>query len=140
MESRLESHDLRLVDVLEDFWFTEIKAKIYIYLRKAGKSTAEDIVKGTNLYITSVREALAEMTRAGVVKRSKLPKSGAGKPPYVYEAIPPRDLIETMAAPIQEKLSQIFMLDDLLKKPVEMGIPGIPIKVRIEKASRSRKG
>lgn len=140
MESRLESHDLRLVDVLEDFWFTEIKAKIYIYLRKAGKSTAEDIVKGTGLYITSVREALAEMTRSNVVKRTKLPKSGAGKPPYVYEAISPRDLIETMAGTVQDKLNQIFMLDELLKKPLEMGLPGIPIRVKIEKASRSRKG
>jgi len=140
MESRLESHDLRLVDVLEDFWFTEIKAKIYIYLRKAGKSTAEDVVKGTSLYITSVREALAEMTRSNVVKRTKLPKSGAGKPPYVYEAISPRELIEAMAGTIQDKLNQIFMLDELLKKPLEMGLPGIPIRVKIEKASRSRKG
>lgn len=138
-EPRLESHDLRLVNVLEDFWFTEIRAKIYLFLRKAGASTAEEIVKGTGLYITSVREALAQMSRAGVVKRSKMAKSGAGKPPYIYEAIPPRDLIEVMSGTIQDKLSKIFMLDELLKRPVEMEVPGLPVKVKIERASRSKR-
>ncbi|MBI4362633.1 MAG: transcriptional regulator [Euryarchaeota archaeon] len=135
---KLDSSDLRLVNVLEDFWFTEIKAKIYIYLRKAGKSTAEDIVNGTGLYITSVREALADMHKTGVVKREKVAKKGAGKPPYTYEAIAPRDLIEKMSEDIQEKLSHIFMIDDLLKSPVEVRIPGFPIQLKIEKAGRSR--
>jgi len=137
MPEKLETHDLKLVNVLEDFWFTEIKAKIYLYLRKAGKSRAEDIVKGTGLYITSVREALAEMHESGILRREKVGKSGtAGKPPYVYEAISPKELIEKMSSDIQEKLSKIFMLDDILQNPVEMKLPILPIKVRIEKAEK----
>ena len=136
MLMKLETTDLRLVDILTDFWFTEIKAKIYIYLRKAGKSTAEDIVKGTGLYITSVREALSEMHESGVVRREKIEKTGAGKPPYVYEAIPPRELIEKMSDEIQEKLSRIFMIDDILKSPVEMKLPILPIKVKIERMEK----
>jgi predicted DNA-binding transcriptional regulator len=139
MPEKLETHDLKLVDILEDFWFTEIKAKIYLYLRKAGKSKAEDIVKGTGLYITSVREALAEMYESGVVRRDKVEKSGtAGKPPYVYEAIQPGELIEKMSSDIQEKLNKIFMLDDILRNPVEMKLPILPIKVRIEKSEKGK--
>ena len=132
----LETTDLRLVNVLTDFWFTEIKAKIYIYLRKAGKSTAEEIVKGTGLYITSVREALAELHETGIVRREKVRKNGAGKPPYLYEAISPGELIDKMSHDIQDKLSKIFMLDDILKKSVEMKFPVLPIKLKIERKKK----
>jgi sugar-specific transcriptional regulator TrmB len=133
---KLEKSDLRLVDILTEFWFTEIKAKIYVYLRKAGPSTAEDIVKGTGLYITSVREALSDLNKKEIVVRQKVQKKGAGKPPYVYEAIPPRELIEKMGQDLQEKLSRIFMLDDLLKNPVEMKVPILPIKIKIERVKK----
>jgi predicted transcriptional regulator len=79
------------------------------------------------------------MYESGVVRRDKVEKSGtAGKPPYVYEAIPPGELIEKMSSDIQEKLSKIFMLDDILQNPVEMKLPILPIKVRIEKSEKGK--
>ena len=103
-----KKHDTSsLVELLMDFEFTEVKAKIYTYLKKAGKTTAEGISKGAGIYVTSVREAIAEMYHEGLVKRGKMEKSGLGKPAYIYEAISSQILVRKLTRNVKEKLDKL---------------------------------
>jgi len=81
--------DKSLIDSLANLMSSEVKAKIYIYLRKYENSTVEEIAHGTGIYPSTVREAILEMYRDGIVVRNKLDKEGLGKKPYVCSAIPP---------------------------------------------------
>ncbi len=128
-----EDFDTALVNLLKFFLNTESKSKIYLYLRKHGKSTSTEIAKGANLYPSSVREALKEMTQAGVATREKLQKEGAGKNPYVYEAITPTELTKQKIDKIEKRLNKLINIDSILKGDKEVKAPGVPVRIRIER-------
>jgi len=128
-----EDLDEALLSVLRFFLDSEAKSKIYLYLRKKGPSTSQEIAKGANLYPSSTRETLARMTKSGVVTRSKLETGSAGKNPYVYEAIPPAELMKKKIAGIEAKLNELLNLDSYLKGGRTISHRKVPYRVRIEK-------
>ncbi len=128
-----EDFDTALINVLKFFLDTESKSKIYLYLRKHGKSTSREIAKGANLYPSSTREALIEMTKTGITTREKLETKGAGKNPYVYEAILPSELMKKRIDKIENRLNKLINLDTYLKGDKEVKAPGVPVRIRIEK-------
>jgi len=128
-----EDLDEAMVGVLKFFLDSEAKSKIYLYLRKKGPSTSQDISKGANLYSSSTREALAEMTKKGTVTREKLETEGIGKKPYIYEAIPPGELIKKKIGGIESKLNKLLNLDSSIKEGKKSKAPKMPYRVRIEK-------
>lgn len=133
-----EDFDEALVNLMKFFLDTETKAKIYLYLRKRGTSTSQEIARGANLYPSSVREALVEMTKSGVVTREKLEVEGAGKNPYVYEAISPRELARLRIKSMEQRLNDLFNLDRHLRgEGRELSHPRLPFKVKIEKAKKA---
>ena len=133
-----EDFDEALVNLMKFFLDTETKAKIYLYLRKRGRSTSQEIAKGANLYPSSVREALAEMTKSGVVTREKLEVEGVGKNPYVYEAIPPKELAKLKVKGMEQRLNDLFNLDRHLRdEGRELSHPRLPFKIKIEKAKKA---
>jgi len=125
-----------LINLMKYFLDTETKGKIYLFLRKKGKSTSQEIAKGANLYPSSVREALVQMTKGGVVKREKLEVKGAGKKPYLYEAIPTSELAKLKIKGIERRLNELFNLDRYLKEGKEIRPPKIPIRIRIERVAK----
>lgn len=133
-----EDFDEALVNLMKFFLDTETKAKIYLYLRKKDRSTSQQIAKGANLYPSSVREALAEMTKSGIVTREKLEIEGAGKNPYVYEAISPKKLAKLKVNGMEQRLNDLFNLDKHLHEGGrELSHPRIPFKIRIERARKN---
>jgi predicted transcriptional regulator len=134
-----EDFDEALVNLLKFFLNTETKAKIYLYLRKRGRSTSQDIARGANLYPSSVREALVEMTKSGVVTREKLEVKGAGKNPYAYEAITPKELAGLKVKSMEQRLNDLFNLDRYLREEGrEISHPRLPFKIKIEKAKKRK--
>jgi predicted transcriptional regulator len=135
-----EDFDEALVNLMKFFLDTETKAKIYLYLRKRGKSTSQEIAKGANLYPSSVREALAEMTKSGVVTREKLEVEGVGKNPYAYEAISPKELAKLKVKSMEQRLNDLFNLDKHLRdEGREISHPRLPFKIKIEKTKKAEK-
>jgi predicted transcriptional regulator len=128
-----EDLDEAMLGVLKFFLDSEAKSKIYLYLRKKGPSTSQEISKGANLYSSSTREALAEMTKKGTVTREKLVTENAGKKPYIYEAIPPSELIKKKIGGIESKLNKLLNLDSSIKEGKKSKAPRMPYRVRIEK-------
>jgi len=112
----VEELDQRIVDLLSWILDTETRAKIYVYLLANPGSTSEEVAKGTGLYPSTVREALAELHEEARVSREKRASEGAGNNPYEYTAIQPSDLVGDVVDQVQQELNTIFRLDRVLDR------------------------
>lgn len=114
VEEAVDGFDRRLIDLLAWLLETETRARIYVYLRQHPKRTSEEIATGTGLYPSTVREAIVELHDEDVVTRHKRASEGAGNNPYEYEAIPPSELVRSVADQVQDELNAVLCLDDYL--------------------------
>ncbi|MFU8653714.1 helix-turn-helix domain-containing protein [Methanotorris formicicus] len=131
IKKTIENVDTTLINSLASLLSSEVKAKIYIYLRKYGESTVDEIARGTGIYPSTVREIILEMYEEGLVNRKKLEKEGLGKKPYLYSAIPPSEVVKKLSKSLQKKLNDVFILDKKLKKK-EIKIPLLPVRIVID--------
>jgi len=109
-----DGFDERLVDLLAWVLDTETRGRIYAYLRQSPSSTSDEVADGTDLYPSTVREALAELHDDGFVTRGKRTATGAGNNPYEYEAIPPVELVDGVVDEVQSGLNAVLNLDERL--------------------------
>ncbi|WP_224449680.1 helix-turn-helix domain-containing protein [Haloprofundus salilacus] len=107
--------DQNVVDLLAWVLDTETRARIYVYLRQHPNSTSDEVAEGTELYPSTVREALAELHDEDRVTRQKRESAGAGNNPYEYEAIAPSELVRSVAEQVQSELNTVFNLDHQLR-------------------------
>ncbi|WP_436343934.1 helix-turn-helix domain-containing protein [Natronorubrum sp. FCH18a] len=112
----VEEVDQRIVDLLSWILDTETRAKIYVHLLAKPGSTSEEVAKGTGLYPSTVREALAELHDEDRVTREKRASEGAGNNPYEYTAIQPSELVGGIVDQVQQELNTIFTLDRVLDR------------------------
>ena len=112
----IEGVDQRIVDLLSWILDTETRAKIYVYLLANPGSTSEEVAKGTGLYPSTVREALAELHDEDRVTREKRASEGAGNNPYEYTAIQPSELVGGVVDQVQRELNTIFTLDRVIDR------------------------
>lgn len=110
-ERAIEGFDSGVVDVLSWLLETETKARLYIYLQAEPASTSDEIAKGTGLYPSTVREAIADLYREDVVSREKRETGETGNDPYEYRSIPPSELIQRMVGDVQDQLQEVLKLD-----------------------------
>ncbi len=130
----IEEFDKRLVDLLAWLLDTETRARLYIHLRQSPGSTSDEIAEGTGLYPSTVREAIVELHDEGIVTRTKRQNGGAGNNPYEYEAIPPSELVASLAEQVQAELNAVFCLDDYLEGD-EDGEPQEAVHIEIDAPS-----
>ncbi|MCW8172607.1 winged helix-turn-helix transcriptional regulator [Natrialba swarupiae] len=133
--------DQRIVDLLSWILDTETRAKIYIHLLANPGSTSEEVAKGTGLYPSTVREALAELHEEDRVTREKRAR-GCRKQPYEYTAIQPSELVGGVADQVQQELNTIFTLDRVLERRSEPD-PAFdddvePVTITVDDVSPSR--
>ena len=86
------------------------RSRIYTYLlRKSGAKT-QQIIKGTRLHPSTVRETLSKMYEQELIYRKKIKNDSIGKNPYVYFAISPVSLLKKFAKEIEERLNMFASL------------------------------
>ncbi len=124
----VEEVDGRIVDLLSWILDTETRAKIYVYLLADPGSTSEEVARGTGLYPSTVREALAELHDEERVSREKRASEGAGNNPYEYTAIQPSDLVGGVVDQVQQELNTIFTLDRVVDRDDETPAIDDPIE------------
>jgi|TARA_B100002003_G_C14113977_1_gene535813 predicted transcriptional regulator len=135
-----DDFDEAFAGLIKIFLNTDTKLKIYLYLRKMGRSTSHQISKGANLYPSSVRETLKKMFKEGIVTRDKLKIEGAGKNPYEYEAISSKELTKRGITDMEKNLNKMFNLDKILQDGKrELSHSRIPLKIIIERKSDKNK-
>ena len=83
------------------------KTKIYLYLLKKDGAKTEQIVSGTKLHPSTVRETLSKMNTQKLIIRKKQRNDSIGKNPYLYYAIPPVDLLKRYKREMEEGLNKL---------------------------------
>ena len=86
------------------------ESRIYIYLLRKNGARSEDIIKGTKLHPSTVRELLSKMYEKKLIYREKLKNDSIGKNPYLYRAVSPIKLLQKYAVEIENKLNKIANL------------------------------
>ncbi|MDZ7688846.1 MAG: helix-turn-helix domain-containing protein [Halobacteriales archaeon] len=143
IQKGVDSVDNNLVDLLSSFLDTETRAKVYLYLRKRGEATSEEIAEDTGLYPSTVRECLSDLYQEGVVERRKKQTQGAGNNPYVYQAVQPSELARRFSERVEKRLNQLFNLDSYLGESHsrrELKSDWSPYKIVIESENETAEG
>jgi len=83
---------------------------IYLFLHRKGGAKTEQIIKGSRLHPSTVRETLSKMYDQKLIYRKKIKNDSIGKNPYVFYAIPPVKLLKRYAGEIEDKLNKIANL------------------------------
>jgi len=86
---------------------SEAESRIYLYLLKTNGAKTEDIIKGTKLHPSTVRELLSKMYSQRLIHRQKQRNDNIGKNPYLYTASPPRMLLKRYIEDLEQKLNKI---------------------------------
>jgi len=119
-----------LEEIVTEIFKSRTKARIYLYIVTNGEQTSDQVSKGTGLYPSTVRDALADMHSKGFLKRTKVEKEGAGKHPFIYQAISPSRLVEAYARTMESRLTALLNVKNLLKGP-SIKIPILPVTIFI---------
>ncbi|ABO35282.1 transcriptional regulator, TrmB [Methanococcus maripaludis C5] len=120
MSKTIESVEKTLIANVSSLLSSEVRAKIYIFLRIYPESTVDEIAKGTGIYPSTIRESIFEMYNEEYVIRKKMDRDGLGKKPYLYSAIAPLELVKLISESIKEKLNDLVSVDEKVSgKPVE---------------------
>ena len=101
------------------------ESKIYLYLLRKNGARSEDIIKGTKLHPSTVRELLSKMYDQKLVFRKKLKNDNIGKNPFLYYATPPLALIQKKTKELEDRLNKLATLTDAPGKRLKY------VKIRI---------
>ena len=88
------------------------ESRIYIYLLRKNGARSEDIIKGTKLHPSTVRELLSKMYGQKLIYREKLKNDSIGKNPYLYKPVSPIKLLQKYAREVEDRLNKIANLTD----------------------------
>ncbi|MFO7677576.1 MAG: helix-turn-helix domain-containing protein [Thermoplasmatota archaeon] len=86
------------------------ESRIYIFLLRKNGARSEEIIKGTKLHPSTVRESLSKMYSQQLIYREKLKNDSIGKNPYFYRAVSPVKLLQKKAKELEDKLNRIANL------------------------------
>ena len=86
------------------------QSRIYVYLLRKDRARSDDIIRGTKLHPSTVRELLVKMYAQRIIFREKIKTDGIGKHPYVYGAVSPLLLLQRRVKIIESRLNKIANL------------------------------
>jgi len=86
------------------------ESRIYIYLLRKNRARSEEIIRGTKLHPSTVRELLSKMYDNKVIFREKIKTDRIGKNPFLYGAVSPVILLQRRVKIIESRLNKIANL------------------------------
>jgi predicted transcriptional regulator len=112
MRKNLQTKDKKIESAIKDILKSTSRARIYLYLLKNNGSKTEEIINGSKLHPSTVRETLSKMNDQKIIFRKKEKNDSIGKNPYIYYPIPPLNLLKKYTNEIEEKLTNIANLQN----------------------------
>ena len=97
---------------VHDILKSRAESRIYIYLLRKKGAVSEDIIKGTKLHPSTVRELLSKMYDQKLISREKLKNESIGKNPYMYRATSPIKLLQKYTRDMEFRLNKLANLSD----------------------------
>jgi len=111
---------------VSDILRSRARSRIYIYLLRNNGAKTEQIIRGTKLHPSTVRETLSKMYEQKLIYRKKIKNDCIGKNPYIYHPISPIELLKRYSNEIEERLNKLASLaiKDKINnfKPVKINI------------------
>jgi predicted DNA-binding transcriptional regulator len=104
------SRNKNIEKTVHDILKTRARSLIYIYLLGKNGVKSEQIIKGTKLHPSTVRETLSAMYNQKLILREKLKNDSIGKNPYIYYPISPIELLKRHANEMEENLNKLANL------------------------------
>ena len=101
------SRDKSIEKAVRDILKSKAKSSIYLYLLRNIGARTEEIIKGTGLHPSTVRETLSKMFDQELIFRRKIKNDSIGKNPFVYYPIPPIELLKRYAGEIEDRLNKL---------------------------------
>jgi predicted transcriptional regulator len=118
--------DKNMEKTVREILKSRARSRIYTYLLKNNGARTDEIIKGTKLHPSTVRETLSKMFIQELIFRRKIKNDSIGKNPYLYYPIPPIELLKRYASEIEERLNKLANLTTKKKvknfKPVKIKI------------------
>lgn len=103
MSSRVRS----LEDAVLELFDSRAESRIYLFLLRHDGVLSEEVIRGTRLHPSTVRELLSSMYEARVVIRRKLRTESIGKNPYLYYAVSPLVLLRRRVRILERRLNLV---------------------------------
>ena len=120
------SRDKNIEKAVRDILKSRARSRIYVYLLRKNGAKTEQIINGTKLHPSTVRETLSKMYDQQLIFRRKMKNDSIGKNPYIYYPIPPIELLKRYASEIEDRLNKLASLASRKKvknyKPVKIKI------------------
>ena len=95
---------------VHDLFQSKAESRIYLYLLRRGGARSADIIRGTRLHPSTVRELLVRMHTKRMIFREKFKNDHIGKNPYLYHAASPLKLLKRYTQDLEIKLNKIANL------------------------------
>lgn len=121
--------DKNIEKTVHDILKSRARSRIYVYLLKKNGAKTEQIIKGTQLHPSTVRETLVKMHRQKLIIRKKIKNDSIGKNPYFYYPIPPIELLKRYTKEIEDRLNKLASLTP----PIKDNDDNLAIKIKIYK-------
>ncbi|MCJ7572057.1 MAG: TrmB family transcriptional regulator [Candidatus Thermoplasmatota archaeon] len=117
----------RQEDAVHDLLKSRARSRIYVYLLKKNGARSEQIIKGTKLHPSTVRETLSQMYDQKLIYRKKIKNDSIGKNPYMYYPLSPIEFLKRYANEIEDGLNKIASLAFTKEKTKDYK----PVKINI---------
>jgi len=102
--------DKNIETAVHELLDSRAESRIYVYLLRKNGARSEDIIRGTKLHPSTVRELLSKMYTQKVIYRQKIKTDSIGKNPYLYGAVSPIVLLKRRVRIIETRLNKIANL------------------------------
>ena len=102
--------DKNLEQTINDILKSKSSSRIYLYLLKKNGAKTDQIIKGTQLHPSTVRETLSKMYEQKLIIRKKLKNDSIGKNPFIYYPISPIKLLKRHTNEMEDKLNRLAKL------------------------------
>ncbi len=107
--------DKGLEKAVQEILKSRAKTRIYLFLLRKNGAKSEDIIKGTKLHPSTVRETLSKMYDKNQIYRKKIKNDSIGKNPFMYYPTPPLELLKRHTDEIEERLNRLASLSQSKK-------------------------
>jgi predicted DNA-binding transcriptional regulator len=110
MQKATTRKDKSLEKTINEILESRTRSRIYLYLLRKNGAKSEQIIRGTRLHPSTVRETLSEMYVQGLIYRKKIKNGSIGKNPYMYYPISPVKLLKKYVSEIEYRLNKLASL------------------------------
>lgn len=104
------TRDKSIESTVREILKSRARSRIYIYLLRKNGARTEQIIKGTHLHPSTVRETLSKMHEQKLIYRKKIKNDSIGKNPYIYYAISPVLLLKRYSSEMENRLNKLANL------------------------------